>query len=113
MKACFDNISFPIFQTVFLAAAVCGQPQSTNNNKCLFIGQLVQTSHSVQGDLCAKSINDDVITVENFSYDGTGFGVFINIGKLRNLDSFPLCRQKLRNSRNFFWKKHRENESKI
>lgn len=43
------------------------------------IGELTKTMHKVEG--MVWTLNDSVIVIENFVYDGKGFGVHINVGE--------------------------------
>ena len=43
------------------------------------IGPLVKTQHRVKGQV--YTLNDNVIVIENFVYDGRGFGVHVNVGE--------------------------------
>ena len=43
------------------------------------IGNFTATQHKVEGMVWA--LNDSIIIIENFVYDGKGFGVFMHVGK--------------------------------
>ena len=40
----------------------------------------MKTQHKVKG--MVYTLNDNVIVIENFVYDGRGFGVHVNVGEL-------------------------------
>ena len=44
------------------------------------IGELTKTMHKVEG--MVWTLNDSVIIIENFVYDGKGFGVHVNVGEM-------------------------------
>jgi hypothetical protein len=43
------------------------------------IGNLTKTQHKVEG--MVWTYNDSTIIIENFVFDGKGFGTFIHVGK--------------------------------
>ena len=48
-------------------------------SKMTSIGELTKTMHKVEG--MVWTLNDSVIIIENFVYDGKGFGVHVNVGE--------------------------------
>ena len=52
-----------------------------------FVGDLTKTDHDVGGKVYI--LNEDILVIDQFSYDGNGFGVYINVAtKGRNLKTF-------------------------
>jgi hypothetical protein len=43
------------------------------------IGPLIKTQHKVEG--MVWTYNSSVILIENFVFDGNGFGTFVNVGE--------------------------------
>ena len=52
-----------------------------------FIGDLEKTDHDVAGKVYI--LDEDTLVIDEFSYDGNGFGVYINVAtKGRNLKGY-------------------------
>ena len=44
------------------------------------VGKLIDTDHDVSGKVYrGKSLNDDILVIKDFSFDNTGFGVYISV----------------------------------
>ena len=52
-----------------------------------FVGDLEKTEHDVSGKVYI--LDDDTLVIDEFSYDGNGFGVYINVAtRGRNLKGY-------------------------
>lgn len=70
-----------------LAASALSSPQGGRQVDVTFVGDLTDTEHDVGGKVYI--LDQDTLVIDEFSYDGNGFGVYINVAtKGRNLRSY-------------------------
>merc|ERR1712026_496270 len=71
------------FSPVHLSPA----PQGGRQVEVTFVGDLTKTDHDVSGKVYV--LDQDTLVIDEFSYDGKGFGVYINVAtKGRNLKGY-------------------------
>ena len=83
-----NNYSFVYFQLLCLAVSALSSPQGGGRQvDVTFVGDLTDTEHDVGGKVYI--LDQDTLVIDDFSYDGNGFGVYINVAtKGRNLRSY-------------------------
>eukprot|EP00090_Calanus_glacialis_P021563 TRINITY_DN3325_c0_g1_i2.p1 TRINITY_DN3325_c0_g1~~TRINITY_DN3325_c0_g1_i2.p1 ORF type:complete len:141 (-),score=35.36 TRINITY_DN3325_c0_g1_i2:93-515(-) len=70
-----------------LAVSALSSPQGGKQVDVTFVGDLTDTEHDVGGKVYI--LDQDTLVIDDFSYDGNGFGVYINVAtKGRNLRSY-------------------------
>ncbi|XP_023327550.1 uncharacterized protein LOC111700748 [Eurytemora carolleeae] len=71
-----------------LVCLVSGAPQAADRQvDAVFVGDLIDTDHDVGGKV--YKLDSDTLVIDNFSYDGNGFGVYIHVAtKGKGLDGF-------------------------
>ena len=78
-----------LLQVVLLAGACVSSPapQGGRQVEVTFVGDLEKTEHDVSGKVYI--LDEDTLVIDEFSYDGNGFGVYINVAtKGRNLRGY-------------------------
>jgi len=69
------------------AAITLASPQGGREVDVTYIGDLTDTEHDVGGKVYV--LDQDTLVIDEFSYDGNGFGVYINVAtKGRNLRGY-------------------------
>jgi len=78
---------FVLIATAFSSAFSSPAPQGGRQVEVTFIGDLTKTDHDVAGKVYI--LDEDTLVIDEFSYDGNGFGVYINVAtKGRNLKGY-------------------------
>ena len=63
------------------------QPQRGQTVDVTYVGDLTETDHKVGGSVYI--LDQDTLVIDEFTYDGDGFGVYINIAiDGKNLDDY-------------------------
>ena len=60
-----------------LALSGAAPQQGGREVEVTFIGDLTDTEHQVSGKVYV--LDEDTLVIDQFSYDGNGFGVYINV----------------------------------
>eukprot|EP00092_Neocalanus_flemingeri_P014951 GFUD01016146.1.p1 GENE.GFUD01016146.1~~GFUD01016146.1.p1 ORF type:complete len:141 (-),score=40.95 GFUD01016146.1:12-434(-) len=69
------------------AVTALSSPQGGREVDVTYVGDLTETEHDVGGKVYI--LDQDTLVIDEFSYDGNGFGVYINVAtKGRNLRGF-------------------------
>ena len=77
----------PILQAVTVLALSLSSPAGAREVEVTFVGDLTKTDHDVSGKVYI--LDQNTLVIDEFSYDGNGFGVYINVAtKGRNLKGF-------------------------
>jgi len=75
------------FVLLSFAALTFSSPQGGRQVDVTYIGDLTDTEHDVGGKVYV--LDQDTLVIDEFSYDGNGFGVYINVAtKGRNLKGY-------------------------
>jgi hypothetical protein len=70
-----------------LAVSALSSPQGGRQVDVTFVGDLTDTEHDVGGKVYI--LDQDTLVIDDFSYDGNGFGVYINVAtKGRNFRGY-------------------------
>ena len=78
---------FQVFSLFLSPAFNSPAPKEGKQVEVTFIGDLTKTEHDVSGKV--YMLDQDTLVIDQFSYDGNGFGVYINVAtKGRNLRTF-------------------------
>ena len=78
---------FQVFSLFLSPAFNSPAPKEGKQVEVTFIGDLTKTEHDVSGKVYI--LDQDTLVIDQFSYDGNGFGVYINVAtKGRNLRTF-------------------------
>ena len=64
------------FQLLSLTT-ILSAPQGDDQADLTYIGDLTKTQHDVSGKV--SILDQDTLVIDEFSYDGNGFGVYINV----------------------------------
>ena len=76
-----------LFQLFCFAVPALSSPQGGRQVDVTYIGDLTDTEHDVGGKVYI--LDQDTLVIDEFSYDGNGFGVYINVAtKGRNLRAY-------------------------
>ena len=78
---------FQVFSLFLSPAFNSPAPKEGKQVEVTFIGDLTKTEHDVSGKVYI--LDQDTLVIDQFSYDGNGFGVYINVAtKGRNLKGY-------------------------
>ena len=81
------TLNVSLFQLLSFAALTFSSPQGGRQVDVTYIGDLTDTEHDVGGKVYV--LDQDTLVIDEFSYDGNGFGVYINVAtKGRNLKGY-------------------------
>eukprot|EP00091_Calanus_sinicus_P021215 TRINITY_DN617_c0_g1_i1.p2 TRINITY_DN617_c0_g1~~TRINITY_DN617_c0_g1_i1.p2 ORF type:complete len:109 (-),score=23.79 TRINITY_DN617_c0_g1_i1:14-340(-) len=70
-----------------LAVSALSSPQGGRQVDVTYVGDLTDTEHDVGGKVYI--LDQDTLVIDEFSYDGNGFGVYINVAtKGRNVRGY-------------------------